>query len=91
MSLSPGSGKPGAAVIAAGSHFRPGENVPVTYSTGRSSPATEVLCVGLVTGNGSFTCWGHLPAADQAGAAGPLTVTATGFISKLKATTPTLS
>ncbi len=87
--LSPASGPPGSAVVASGSSFSPGENVPVTYDTGLAAPkpTTVVLCIGIVAGDGSFTCYGHIPSAAQAGAAGKHKVTAKGFISGLTAKT----
>ncbi len=89
LSLSPATGPAASAVVASGSSFSPGENVPVTYDTGLAAPkpTTVVLCIGIVAGDGSFTCYGHLPSTAQAGAAGKHKVTAKGFISGLTAKT----
>ncbi len=87
VSLSPAGGPAGSAVVASGSSFSPGENVAVIYNTGLAAPTTVVLCIGIVAGDGSFTCYGHIPAAAQAGKAGNHKVTAKGFISGRSAKT----
>jgi hypothetical protein len=88
VALSPAIGGPGTAVAASGHSFMPGENVPVTYYTGLAapSPATAVICVGIVGDDGSFTCYGHIPSTNQ-GAIGKHKVTAKGFISGTSAKT----
>ena len=89
VSLSPTSGPAATAVVASGTSFSPGENVPVSYYTGLPAPhpTTVVVCIGIVAGDGSFTCYGHIPSTAQAGAAGKHKVTANGFISGLTAKT----
>ena len=89
LALSPATGPAGSAVVASGSSFSPGENVPVTYYTELAAPkpTTVVICIGIVAGDGSFSCYGHIPSTAQAGAAGKHKVTAKGFISGFTAKT----
>ena len=89
LALSPATGPAASAVVASGSSFSPGENVPVTYDTGLAAPkpTSVVICVGIVGGDGSFTCYGHIPSTAQAGVEGKHKVTAKGFISGFTAKT----
>ncbi len=89
LALSPASGPAARAIVASGTSFSPGENVPVTYHTGLAAPhpTTVVLCTGIVAGDGSFSCNWHIPSTAHAGAAGKHKVTATGVISGFTAKT----
>ena len=87
VSLTPNSGAPKAAVTVSGNGFAAGETVTVGYSTGLTSPKTVTICKATADSEGTYSCDGRIPNASRAGANGTHTVSATGSLSKIKATT----
>jgi hypothetical protein len=79
LSLSPARGRPHTAVIITGTGFVPGQNVTVTYMSGRRRPrlAKTVLCSTTVEIDGTFSCNAVIPRKRRAGRAGQKSLVAT--------------
>ena len=64
-----------------GGGFTAHETVKVNYRTGLVSPTQVLLCSGVATSYGTFTCSGHIPTEPTAGATGIHTIVVNGVTS----------
>ncbi|HUI05315.1 MAG TPA: hypothetical protein VLZ77_17390 [Acidimicrobiales bacterium] len=92
LSVTPGSAKRKAAVVAQGTNFVPDETIVVTYMSGlrKASKASTVLCRTTVGLTGTFSCKGAIPRLARSGKRGKHTVVAAGSTGDRKTTSVNL-
>jgi streptogramin lyase len=84
LEVNPSAGPSKTQIALSGGGFAAGETVKVTWNTGLSSPATDVLCSTVANGGGNFSCSASVPKA--AGAVGSHKIGAKGSTSHTKVT-----
>jgi hypothetical protein len=89
LTVTPTRGPSRTPITLNGTGFLSGEKVKVSYKTGLLAPhrAKRNICTATVASNGTFTCDGHVPNSNRAGATGTHKIVAKGTTSLTKAIT----